>query len=174
MSRESILAEVSAERERQDSLFGGACHDDTHSATDWVAILIRHLGLAVDDGSPAGVCFMNDHCAGADPARYRRQMVRVAAVAVAALETFDRKVGQEAGVLPAAPAAPAAPPAPAADDWWQRLADQLGESVLLLDRVPSVVQGQDRSSHLYAVRAAGATPWELANHLRRVNPSQKE
>lgn len=89
--RASILAEVSAERDRQDGMFGGAGHDDTHSATDWVSILVRHLGLAVDDGSPAGVCLMTDHCAGADPVRYRRQMVRVAAIAVAAVETFDRK-----------------------------------------------------------------------------------
>jgi hypothetical protein len=91
MSRETIFREIAQERERQDSLFGGMEHDSTHSATDWVAIIIRHLGLAVDDGSPADVCLMSDHCAGADPVRYRRQMVRVAAVAVAALEVFDHK-----------------------------------------------------------------------------------
>lgn len=89
--RAGILGEVSIERDRQDSLFGGADWDDQHSATDWVSIIVRHLGLAVDDGSPAGVCLLTDHCAGSDPVRYRRQMIRVAAIAVASVETFDRK-----------------------------------------------------------------------------------
>jgi hypothetical protein len=73
-----IVAEVIGERERQDAQWGGPEHDDRHLANDWVAIIVRHLGLAADDA------------AATDPERFRRQLVRVAAVAVAALESFDR------------------------------------------------------------------------------------
>jgi hypothetical protein len=80
MSMASVLGEVMAERRAQDSEWGGPAHDDAHSEDKWVALLVRHLGLAVNDGGEA-----------ADLARYRRQMVRVAALAVAAVEALDRR-----------------------------------------------------------------------------------
>lgn len=158
MSRESILNEVSAERERQDGMFGGMEHDATHSATDWISIIIRHLGLAVDDGSPAGICLMDDHCAGADPVRYRRQMVRVAAVAVAALEVFDFKMSQSQ------------PP-----DWWRecaaRMARETGETVYVLDHDNPT--RDCRSRGMFAVYESSATEWEKNNCLFKVSPGEK-
>ena len=85
MTREAILGQLSAERDAQDAKWGGPAHDDGHGPDAWVALLARHLGLAVNDGG-----------AGYDPARYRRQLVRVAATAVAALEAFDRTTGVRA------------------------------------------------------------------------------
>lgn len=83
MTREYILREVETERQCQDHLWGGPAHDDRHAPADWLSILVRHLGLAAGD------------CAEIDPGRYRKQLVRVAAVAVAAAEAFDRRHGVE-------------------------------------------------------------------------------
>lgn len=168
MSRESILAEVSAERNRQDGLFGGAAHDDAHSAADWVSIIVRHLGLAVDDGSPAGVCMMNDHCAGADPVRYRRQLVRVAAVAVAALEVFDRKMAQSEQ-------APALLPQGRPPDWWQGVADDFGEAILVLEH-KEPLQLTDRRLYPcipYAVLKSRASQWEWDHKAAEYEPTKR-
>lgn len=76
-----ILSEVIAERQAQDAEHGGPDYDDCHSPNDWCAILIRHLGLSCSDRAET------------DFRRYRRQMVRVAALAVAAVEAHDRVCG---------------------------------------------------------------------------------
>jgi len=81
-NRQLILSEIEAERQAQDREHGGPAHDDTHTCNDWLAILVRHLGLA---GSDEAVI---------DPVRFRRQMIRVGALAVAIVESFDRKAGQ--------------------------------------------------------------------------------
>lgn len=75
-----VLAEVAAERDRQDAKWGGPQHDDTHSPGDFCGFVLEHASRA---GSAAmGV-----------PERefddYRRQMLRVAALAVAAIEHYD-------------------------------------------------------------------------------------
>lgn len=149
MSRDSIFVEVAAERARQDGLFGGPEHDDAHSATDWVAILVRHVGLAVDDGSPAGICLLDNPVAGHDPARYRRQMVRVAAVAIAALETFDRKAAA-AELQPLAEMA-------------QAMADRHHETAIV---VPA---GHPKSDYVerqpYVTLASHADAWERQHAL---------
>jgi hypothetical protein len=72
-----VLGEVLVERRAQDTEWGQR-HDDTHDARDWLTVLGKHTGRA------AGAALNNDW----DP--YRRQLVIVAAVAVAAVEAFDR------------------------------------------------------------------------------------
>ena len=84
MTTEAILREIQTERMAQDSLWGGPAHDDKHAPAEWLSIIVRHLGLAAGD------------CAEIDPERYRRQLVRVAAVAVAAAEAHDRRAGVKA------------------------------------------------------------------------------
>lgn len=83
-TRFGILAEVSKERDAQDAEHGGPEADDKHSEAEWAVIMARHFGLAFGDRAEI------------DPLRFRRQMVRVAALAVAVLESFDRK--RQAGV----------------------------------------------------------------------------
>lgn len=49
--------------------------DDDLTPAEWIARLAKHLGRAVT----------------LDPPTFRRQMVRVAAICVAAIESFDRR-----------------------------------------------------------------------------------
>ena len=76
MTRESIFREIAAERQRQDDKWGGLGHDDTHTSNDWVSFLTKHMGKAITFPW--------------DPQLFRHQMVRVAALAVAAIEWHDR------------------------------------------------------------------------------------
>ncbi len=80
---DAIFDEIRDERRVQDRQWGGPAHDDARTRSEWVALLARHVGLAVDDGEPD----VSD--------RFRKQMVRVAALAVAALEAHGRKCPPE-------------------------------------------------------------------------------
>lgn len=156
MTRESIFQEVAEERARQDALFGGASHDDAHTPSKWVAILCRHTGLAIDDGSPDGICLLNHQLAGYDPARYRRQLVRVAAVAIAALESYERKLAQI--ITPPDPLEQNEAQSVTLRVMAQRLANQWGESVLVIRDPPP---GMEYSRHLpYVVLVSQASAKE--------------
>lgn len=74
-----LFSEVVTERAVQDAQFGGASHDDQLTPPEWLSIMMRHLGLAAGNAL------------GPRRRRPRRQLVRVAALAVAALESWDRK-----------------------------------------------------------------------------------
>ena len=78
--RQTVLLEVAAERNQQDQKWGGAEHDDTHNNHDWLAYITKHLGRT------AMWPF--------DAVTFRKQMIRVAALAVAAVEWIDRKTGE--------------------------------------------------------------------------------
>jgi len=71
-----IIEDISAERVKQDEQWGGPRYDDLHNSHDWVAMLTKHLGKAVMwpwDGE-----------------KFRQQMVRVAALSIAAIAWYDR------------------------------------------------------------------------------------
>jgi hypothetical protein len=70
-----IYDEIKAERRRQDEKWGGKSHDLQHDDRDWIAYIIRHLGKAV--------------MWPFDPKVFRKQMIRVAALAVASVEACD-------------------------------------------------------------------------------------
>jgi hypothetical protein len=70
-----VFDEIVRERIVQDEKWGGPTHDDTHTQFDWTRFIREHVdrsvrGQARDD--------------------FRKQMVRVAALAVAAVQSFDR------------------------------------------------------------------------------------
>jgi hypothetical protein len=138
MSIGKILTEITAERHAQDALWGGPGHDDGHSPSDWIALLARHLGLAVDDGTPNR----------SDPERRRKQLVRLAALAVAAIEAHDRR---SLAV-------------------WQAEADRLGEALLLLDRQERI--DGVRPCTRYGVAEGAATPFERQSASERLAPKQ--
>lgn len=74
-----IYREVDAERDRQDAQWGGPAHDDEHQGSDFVRFVREHTDHA-----------RNAIHAGALD-EFRKQLVEIAALAVAAVESLDRK-----------------------------------------------------------------------------------
>jgi hypothetical protein len=72
--RSTVLADVCAERDAQDAKWGGSDHDDEHMPGDWIRFIREHTARADATRGPA----------------FREQLVRVAALAVAAIESGDR------------------------------------------------------------------------------------
>lgn len=85
MSTEKVLADVAAERARQDDKWGGPEADDQWDALDW------HEMIADYNGWARRMATMNSF----DKARNR--YVQIAALAVAAVEALDRKAGHAVG-----------------------------------------------------------------------------
>lgn len=82
---DTVLAQVAAERGRQDAKWGGPEHDDEHTTADFV-LLIQ------DYASWARVM------AGMDSAeKALRRLIQVAALAVAAVESIERKLPERCG-----------------------------------------------------------------------------
>lgn len=79
MREDYIFRHIAKERDRQDAKWGGPQHDAGHSNLDWVAYIAKHLGRAVQWPFNATL--------------FRMQMVRVAALAVAAIAWADRMTG---------------------------------------------------------------------------------
>lgn len=75
-----VLAEVEGERQYQNTKWGGATHDDHHAPDDWLRFLDEHVGKA-RSAAPVGW------------PEYRQRLLEVAALAVAAVETLDRRIG---------------------------------------------------------------------------------
>ena len=85
-----VLAEVRAERERQDAKWGEQnCHD-----FEWVSILAEEFGEAAQAANEAN--FTSGNRRG-DWSHLRSELVQVAAVAVAWIECIDRRAQIDAG-----------------------------------------------------------------------------
>lgn len=79
--QEEVFAEVAREREAQDYQWGGPKHDDEHVGQDWCDFIAKQLKDArLADRNPTH----------AKKGQYRRRMVKVAALAIAAIESYDR------------------------------------------------------------------------------------
>ena len=78
----AVLTEVAHVRDEQDRQWGGVPHDDENRPWDWMAYLARHLGKAVvyPPLTKQGILV------------FRREMMNVAAIAVAAIQAMDRKI----------------------------------------------------------------------------------
>lgn len=76
----TVLAQVGEERRRQDEQWGGPLHDDHHTPRQWFGLVDDHLGRA----KKAAGGKSTDHDT------YRHNLVQVAALAVAAVESLDR------------------------------------------------------------------------------------
>lgn len=72
-----VLTDVADERFDQDRQWGGTMHDDEHGPGVWFALLDCHVMRLLADG-------------GAPSSDYRRRLVKVAALAVAAAQAWDR------------------------------------------------------------------------------------
>lgn len=77
----NVLGNVEAERARQDRKWGGPTHDDKHSVADFCRWINNYAGWA-------------DQMADAQSYdKARRRLIQAAALAVAAVESLDRKHG---------------------------------------------------------------------------------
>ncbi len=74
-----IIDEIKAERQRQDQQWGGPQHDDLHSSADWATYIVHQLGRI----SAVGLY---------------EPMIKIAALAVAAVESHDRRYGLPASL----------------------------------------------------------------------------
>lgn len=86
--------DVLQERERQDSKWG----EQNHDPITWLAILTEEVGEA--SAEALSIRFGGLMATENDAANYRAEMVQVAAVALAAIESFDRQAAtppKEAG-----------------------------------------------------------------------------
>lgn len=81
-----ILTEIIQERDHQDKKWGGPSHDDKHGPYAWVSFITTYLGQSVSD-------MVNDRGSYEVNLRiFRYHMLKVAALAVAAIEMVDRKL----------------------------------------------------------------------------------
>lgn len=69
-----VLADVLEERSRQDAQWGGAAHDDEHTTSDWMNFIVKQTA------------FWFSGYGGS-----RERLVKIAALAVAAIEMLDRR-----------------------------------------------------------------------------------
>lgn len=76
------MAEVIKERVRQDSKWG----EQNHDLNKWLVIEMEELGEA------ARAAFEDDY------SNYREEMIQVAAVAIAAVESYDRNEGKHTNI----------------------------------------------------------------------------
>lgn len=65
-----LIMEIETERDDQDEQWGGPDHDDDHDENDWVKYIRKQIDKKDE--------------------RFRERMIKVAALAVAAIESYDR------------------------------------------------------------------------------------
>lgn len=71
-----ILEEIKAERSAQDAQWGGAEHDDEHDSSEFCGFIAAQIEKC-------------DHGRGPD---VRERLIKIAALAVAAVESYDRNL----------------------------------------------------------------------------------
>lgn len=77
------ISEVLAERKRQDAQWGGPAHDDEHAALEWLSFIDNQTDKAIRE--TAG--WLHESSIAPD---VRVRLVKIAALAVAAIESIDR------------------------------------------------------------------------------------
>jgi hypothetical protein len=83
------MQDLATERKRQDEKWGEQNHDPLR----WLAILGEEYGEACK-------ALLTLRFTEPEPCRYRDELVHVAAVAVAAIEAFDRRYGRYGNEVP--------------------------------------------------------------------------
>ena len=83
----SVLEEVLKEREYQIGKFGGyAVDDEKNMPNDWLSYIVAYGGKWFPGGFPPYSTSTLD--------QFRKSMVKVAALAVSAIQWVDRKMGE--------------------------------------------------------------------------------
>ena len=84
--KKDLYVEIADERFHQDKKWGGPDHDSHHTSFEWVGFITHYLGKSIE-------CIINN--AGKEEHQlllFRYNMIKVAALAVAAVEAVDRKL----------------------------------------------------------------------------------
>lgn len=76
MMNEQLIKEIVLERVSQDQQWGGADHDDFHNQHNWCEYISYQLDYVADNLTPEA---------------FEQRMIKVAALAVAAIESSRRK-----------------------------------------------------------------------------------
>lgn len=82
---QSVLALVGDKREVQDAQWGGPEHDDKHTKLEWMDFISKQV-------EKFAVNLINRGDAYMDTPDAKDRFVNIAALAIAALESFERKV----------------------------------------------------------------------------------
>jgi hypothetical protein len=90
MTRQEIYQAIDEECVAGEQAGHTPVMDDSNSVADWIATITQHAGFAAKGGDGQY-----------DEARFRRQMFRVAGIAVKALESQERRMAKAQS--PAAP-----------------------------------------------------------------------
>lgn len=80
---EQIVAEITAERGRQDARFGGPAQDDTRQCTRWINFILDQANKAILDHRTSQTAWA--------PTIVRARLVKIAALAVAGIQSIDRQ-----------------------------------------------------------------------------------
>jgi hypothetical protein len=89
-----FIAEMLDERGRQDTQHGGPAHDDGHSRGDWYDFVEYQLGHGFQEELLARCYDRSDPALPAEwLAQFESRMVKIAALALAAVESDRRKYG---------------------------------------------------------------------------------
>lgn len=80
MTFPNVYQEIQDERSRQDVQWGGHEHDDEHARHEWNGFIAHQM-------SAAATAVVQD-----DQSAWRERMIKIAALAVAAVESHDRRV----------------------------------------------------------------------------------
>jgi hypothetical protein len=88
----NVYDEIQAERTHQDQKYGGPSHDDKHTPQDWETHLHRHTDrlLAARRGPDFNKTQQGHYVVGPTE-DYRKRLIKIAALAVAAIESWDRR-----------------------------------------------------------------------------------
>lgn len=83
-----IIQDIFLERARQDAQWGGPEHDDTHKPADWLTYIDQQISKAHQllRDAPDATLDTDQH-----DAALRERLVKVAALALAGLASFERK-----------------------------------------------------------------------------------
>lgn len=84
----AVVADVVVELARQDRKWGGASHDDEHAPEEWIDFMRERL----DRADEMIGCPEEEQPEIGPDAEYRRKLVQVAALAIAAIAALDRRV----------------------------------------------------------------------------------
>lgn len=79
-NHKTVLEDIIKERIKQDAQWGGPSHDDKHDASDFFGFITDQIEKFQVDEQNADVC----------DATYRERMIKIAALAVAAVQSLDR------------------------------------------------------------------------------------